>query len=279
MTVSTEPRALLAVLADVAERLSAEPGIATINEVVLPVVATVLGAQVASLVLREPGDTLRVAATAGISAHVFASWSDFHVHAAVPLAAAVREARPIWVPDIEAAREQYPALPPCIRSRSLCSIPLRSGPEVIGGLGLGWDEQHDFNDGEQQMLVTAAGLTAAAIASSRLRHDGTGNDGVGHDGLQHAGLAPRLQQSAPHAHAGAPALSPDPALWSSAAPTLVGRFRRTSRRRSQLHVLDGDGTPLCGAIDPGAPFDVSEEVWDEVADADRCQGCRLLLGY
>ncbi|HSP39228.1 MAG TPA: GAF domain-containing protein [Frankiaceae bacterium] len=164
MTVDVEARLMLRVLGGMAERLAAAPGLNTVCDAVLPALADALGAEVAALVLRDGESTLRVVATVGLSEGVRAPWTEFDLAAGVPLAAAVRESRDVWIPDVEAGRVEFPALPLVTTSSSLCSIPLRSGGSVIGAVGLAWQQPQDFDDRARQMLSTAAGLAAAACA-------------------------------------------------------------------------------------------------------------------
>lgn len=179
------PGLMLHLVAGIAERLSATSAAADVADAVLQPVADLLGAAVANIALRADERTLHLMATFGMPASVTDPWVEFDVAAGIPLAATVREGIPYWLSDEAHARELFPALPAYGVSRSLCTLPLRVGSEVIGVLGLGWAERHEFSAPEQQTLQTVAALTAAALARQRpvrpdqLRvHEHDGPDGV-----------------------------------------------------------------------------------------------------
>ncbi|RZS79961.1 GAF domain-containing protein [Motilibacter rhizosphaerae] len=159
-----EPERLLGLVSHVAGALAqrADPG--EVIRSVLPVVAEVLQAEVATLALQSQDGTLHVLAATGMHLSVVEPWREFDPSAAVPLAASVREDRPLWVSDVAAARATYPALPENPDNASLCALPLHADGRVIGVLGLGWHDRHEFGEPERHALVSVSELVAAACA-------------------------------------------------------------------------------------------------------------------
>lgn len=167
MALEVEPALLLELVAEVADRLAETTTADQMAELVLTPLADTLGACLATIALRADERTLRLVATVGMPTDVTSPWAEFDIAAAVPLAASVREGRPHWLPDEEEARAQFAALPRHVSASSWCTLPLRSGSRVVGVLGLGWSERHEFPESEQQSLQTVAALLAAALAEQR----------------------------------------------------------------------------------------------------------------
>ena len=168
MGVGVEPALLLELVAGVADRLAGTTTAGQMAELVLEPVAKTLHACVANIALRSDDRTLRLVATLGMPEDVTDPWAEFDIAAEVPLAATARTGDAYWLPDEDAARRQFQALPEYGTATSLCTLPLRAGDRVIGVLGLGWKDRHEFDESEQQSLRTVAALTAAALSGQRM---------------------------------------------------------------------------------------------------------------
>jgi anti-sigma regulatory factor (Ser/Thr protein kinase) len=184
--MATELVVLQGLLRGLAERLGDIVDAKGVSESVLPAVAEALGAEVAVIAMRMDERTIRVISSVGMAAATTDPWVEFDVSAAVPLARSVRNSAPIWVPDVAAARAEFPALPDATTSRSAAALPLLDAGRVIGVLGVGWSEPRGFDESDRQLLLAVAALTAAACGRHPLPQ------------------TPRLR---PHAHDGADGLA------------------------------------------------------------------------
>ena len=168
--MSAEP--LTRLLSSLTDRLGAEDDLpVTPARVVLPLLREAFGAAVATVAAFEPPSTLRLVDVVGMEDRPRArqDWAEFDISAAVPLAAAARTGRPVWVEDIDVARQQFPAWPAEAPSRSACAIPMRSGGALVGVLGLSWTAPRAFDPAERDTLTAVAGMTAAASMLARHR--------------------------------------------------------------------------------------------------------------
>jgi GAF domain-containing protein/anti-sigma regulatory factor (Ser/Thr protein kinase) len=156
-------------LSDVSGRLGQSPRPGLVADTVLPAVVEAFGAQIGSLALYRSPSTLRLVGTVGLESRpdVQRTWEVFDVNAGVPMAEAARTGEPVWVPDIEDARERYPGWPQEALSRSACVVPMCSGGRLIGVLGLAWSRPRTFSDVEKDALTAVGSIAAAACALDR----------------------------------------------------------------------------------------------------------------
>ncbi len=150
----------------------------TVEEVTATVAdeaARALGAPSAAVgLLDESGSRLDLLARYGVEADArlgLAGRSWLELDSDVPLAAAVREVRPIWVEgaaDIDGAAEvddddgQRTAAP------AGCAVPLIADQTPLGGLWLGFHEARTFAPADQRLIRAYADLAAGAIVRLRL---------------------------------------------------------------------------------------------------------------
>ncbi len=124
----------------------------------------------AGIVVTKSGQQLELLHAFGYRSGEAESYFPLHVEAQVPLCAAIRNARPVWLASLTVAAAEYPLLAPVFEkseSRALAVVPLMRGEDVIGAAGWSFREPRLFTDGEQQLL----GGIAAAVAE--ILPDGT----------------------------------------------------------------------------------------------------------
>ena len=89
------------------------------------------------------------------------------VDAPFPIAAAVRDARPVLLPDLDAYRQKYPGIVADTVAAGVgatASIPLRNADgAVIGALGFAWPGSTAFDAKLSQALLAVAALCAESI--------------------------------------------------------------------------------------------------------------------
>ena len=115
--MATELVVLQGLLRALVERLGDNTDVTGVSESVLPAVAEALGAEVAVIAMRVDERTIRTISSVGMSVRKTDPWIEFDISAAVPLAKSVRDSAPVWVPDVSAARDEFPALPAATTSR------------------------------------------------------------------------------------------------------------------------------------------------------------------
>jgi GAF domain-containing protein len=120
------------------------------------------------------GDELTVAAGAGYPAELLAQWSRFPVSDATPAGNAARTGRAQWHSHpLEKAR-RYPELSPERTGYgALAALPVRSGPSMLGVLGISFRGIREFTPVERLFLLLLADQVGVAL--DRVR-------GVGHSG-------------------------------------------------------------------------------------------------
>jgi len=113
----------------------------------------------------HPGP-VRVLAAHGYDDAVLGRWLNFERAANVPLAATIRDSAPRFLGDRQAIAEQFPAVLGAVEAdgrHALASLPLAAGDEVMGALGLSFDEPQDFPDDLRRFLLAIATESAAAL--------------------------------------------------------------------------------------------------------------------
>ena len=162
--MATELVVLQGLLRALAERLGDTADVTGVSESVLPAVAEALGAEIAVIAMRVDERTMRTVSSTGMPARATDPWIEFDISAAVPLARCVRDGVPVWVPDVSAAREEFPALPQVTQSKSAAALPLLEDGRVVGALGVGWTRSRTFDEPDRQVLLAVAALTATACS-------------------------------------------------------------------------------------------------------------------
>ncbi len=285
MDVEVDPALLLEMVAEVAERLADSTTADQLAEVVLTPLAETLGACVANIALLTDERTLRLVATVGMPSQVTEPWTEFDVASAVPLAASVREGQPFWLPDENEAHRQFAALPRYGTATSLCTLPLRADNEVVGVLGLGWADRHEFGEVERQTLQTVAALTGAALTGQRPPspdrlelHEHEAYDGVTIACLSQAhGARCTVERGRPGARSGgssvfATLLDADPELPLATVERANGVLALCRRRRVPPALVGQSVAEIAEDLDgpiTGGHIEISDETgWLAVAPLD-----------
>jgi CheY-like chemotaxis protein len=92
-----------------------------------------------------------------------ASYFPLAVDAPLPLCAAIRNARPVWLASVTVASTEYPLLTPVFEkneSRALAVVPLVRGSQVVGAVGWSFREPKLFTESEQQHFLAIAATLA-----------------------------------------------------------------------------------------------------------------------
>jgi two-component system, cell cycle sensor histidine kinase and response regulator CckA len=117
------------------------------------------------------GTALTIIRHRGYPEQMVASWQQFPLHAAVPLADAVRRRTPIWVSSPAQFATQYPNLlssHAIIGYSAWATLPLLVRGRVIGALGLSFAEERTFSAAEQTFALALAQQCTQAIERARL---------------------------------------------------------------------------------------------------------------
>gem|GEM_PF-1303708 len=133
--------------------------------------AAALGAYAGVFMLQgERAEGLRTAASVGYPADVVDVWPAIPVDAPLPLAAAARTGRPVWLPDRAAIAAQFPALPLALTSatQAQAAIPLVIGGAVVAVIGLSFAAPRAFDADDQDLILAIAAQCAQALDRARL---------------------------------------------------------------------------------------------------------------
>jgi signal transduction histidine kinase len=122
-------------------------------------------------VARDPGGALEIAAARGEVERLSGDGPELPADAPGPLAAAVRERRPLFVAgdearaqDIVASSYGFPREP----LRALAALPLEAGERVLGAVGVAFAEPLAFDEEERAFLQAFAHACAQALERARL---------------------------------------------------------------------------------------------------------------
>jgi PAS domain S-box-containing protein len=85
----------------------------------------------------------------------------------LPLAVAVREGRPIWIPDLHSPGDEDPRVAEVLRNSangSACALPLIADGQTYGAVGLSFREPQAFDSHTRSLIAAYADLCAQALA-------------------------------------------------------------------------------------------------------------------
>lgn len=102
----------------------------------------------------------------GYPREVIEQWFPLAADAHVPICAAVRHCRPLFLASARSAGARYPLLAPILeenRSLALAAVPVQRGGRVIGVLGWSFAEPQRFDAGEQFALSGIADSLAEGL--------------------------------------------------------------------------------------------------------------------
>ncbi len=99
----------------------------------------------------------------GYEAGEIASYFPVTLDASLPICAAIRNARPVWLASVTLASNDYPLLVPVFQkneSRAIAAVPIVRGTRVVGAVGWSFREPRLFTDSEQQHFLAIAAVLA-----------------------------------------------------------------------------------------------------------------------
>lgn len=105
----------------------------------------------------------------GYTRETLADWFPLPADADLPICAAVRHSRPVFLPAGPDAVAAYPKLAKVWerhRSRALAAVPVQRSGRVVGVMGWSFGDSQPFDQHEQRMLSTIAETFADAVAPS-----------------------------------------------------------------------------------------------------------------
>jgi serine phosphatase RsbU (regulator of sigma subunit) len=142
-----------------------------IADAVISQVLPALGADGGVLAVID-GAILDILSADGYGA-VAGQWPTMPLDRALPLATTARTGQPVWLASATERLEQYPETAPLGElhtiHEALAVVPLVTGDEVIGALGVTFQDARPFSADEQAFLLTVAQQCAIAIERARLR--------------------------------------------------------------------------------------------------------------
>ncbi|MEO8034859.1 MAG: response regulator [Acidobacteriota bacterium] len=119
------------------------------------------GAGAGVAVRRNPikPDVLECVTSFGYTPKVIAEWFPISADALFPLAAAVRDSRPVYIESPDSAASEYPTVAHAFReyrSVSLAALPVMRSGRTIGAVGWSFREPRHFGGREQSHLLKIA---------------------------------------------------------------------------------------------------------------------------
>jgi K+-sensing histidine kinase KdpD len=140
---------------------------------ILRVGSEVLASSAAVAYLKSAeGEGLALVAHVGITDAVAAAVDGMPLASNYPVARAMREGGPVWIPSAETLDREFPefsrAVDGAFARQSVVALPLRVGGVVVGGLGYAFPEAHAFNPGERSFLTTLAARCETAMERASL---------------------------------------------------------------------------------------------------------------
>ncbi|HEX8144609.1 MAG TPA: PAS domain S-box protein [Pyrinomonadaceae bacterium] len=131
-----------------------------------------LGAHAGTVVLlTNHASELEIVATVGFPQEVSERWQRFSVAQRVPIAAAVREKKPVIIESLAPWKERYPSLGPLASvtgSKALIAFPLVVEGRTIGALGLSFPQEQSFSEDDLTFMLALAQQCAQALERARL---------------------------------------------------------------------------------------------------------------
>ena len=130
----------------------------------------VVGARGIVLTMRDEEESvLRVVRSVGLDEAVVAQFHEMRLDAGLPLTEAVASGAPLWKRNRAEMMIHAPMLSAIdTPSRSWAAIPLNLDGRAIGAIGFSFSEEQQFNDDEQNFLLSIAGQCAIAMERARL---------------------------------------------------------------------------------------------------------------
>jgi len=154
-------------IAAVTGELAAAESLAEVVTVVAEHVCVAARAAVSTLMLRD-GDRLVIAGSHGVDPEKVGRWASFSITDDNPASEAVRLARPVVAATAQEVQQRYPGMAPDTPlDRSVVALPLRTGGEVLGAIGLTFEGNWPPGPAELDFLMTFADACAQAVRRVR----------------------------------------------------------------------------------------------------------------
>jgi signal transduction histidine kinase/CheY-like chemotaxis protein len=194
-----------------------------------------LGAAAGSVCLLDTaGEALEIVQAMGYSEDLLKSWKLIPLSAPLPLAEAVRERRPIWMPSRTDWATRYPLLAAPTRYRAAAALPLVANGRALGAIGLSFDEERPFSEDDRAFFTAVAHACAQAIDRAHLYEE----ERLAHEQVRAA--AARLQVLAEASDAFSAANRDLPALFDAICAQVVRHLGESC----VLSMLSEDGRQL-----------------------------------
>lgn len=154
-------------LAAVTAELVAADAMDSVITIVVSHVVDAVNAAVSTLILRE-ADGLRIVGQRGVAAEKAERWTTFPVSDQNPASEAVRTGLPVVAATAAEVRRRYPMMAADTpEQRSVVCLPLKAVGEVLGVIGLTFEENWSPGRAELGFLMTFADTCAQAILRVR----------------------------------------------------------------------------------------------------------------
>jgi signal transduction histidine kinase/DNA-binding response OmpR family regulator len=168
ISVAQQLRAMHALSADLASALTLEE----VRVAISRWTQDCIGAQICSLVLVR-GDGLELVEATGVSRETVARWRSFSQAGSLRIPHAIRQGTPIYLETQQDMLSRFPALsdltPMLAAMHAAAVLPMRApSKDVIGALGLGFQEPRVFDAESRAFLQALAQQCAIAIERARL---------------------------------------------------------------------------------------------------------------
>ena len=126
--------------------------------------ADAAGATIASLVLREGEDTVRLVDLRGGREDEEKTWSTYPLSTRTPPTDAIRSGERVLVTGRAAIAQRYPDLKGADRGeRTIISVPLKVAPRIVGAIGFSFPGLRTLEDAELELFDILADTCAQAI--------------------------------------------------------------------------------------------------------------------
>lgn len=170
-------------LYSVASALAAATTPEAVADAVLTAGVVALGASGGGLLLPSGGGRLTVSGTFGYDQHLVDNLRAEPSSAELPAAVALRTGEAVWLESREERDARFPDLASFERGTvSMCAVPLKIGPQLLGALRFSFSEPRLFDEDERRFVLALAAQAAQAMDRAQLNH-------------HRADLARRLQRS------------------------------------------------------------------------------------
>ena len=128
-----------------------------------------VGAEAATLALLDQHGVLQPVAVLGCLKPPVAAVGKITLDRELPMAVAVRDKRPVWIPSRADGEQHFPDLAAADpASQAWAALPLEIHGTAIGALGVGFHTAHEFTETDRLFLRALADLTALAVHDTTL---------------------------------------------------------------------------------------------------------------